>query len=328
MAHELDMTTGRAAIAFATQTPWHGLGFQVDSTAGLSTWQKAAGLDWYAKRALVQGVDATDGSVISMPERHVLYRSDTRVPLSVVSADYQIVQPSDVLEIFRQVVEAGGFEMETLGALREGRRIWGLAKINDGAAIVRKGKQKDIVKPYLLLATSFDGSLPTIGSLTAIRVVCANTLRASVGEAGQGADIRLSHSSKFDAAAMRKRLGVFTTAWEKFEIEAGLLSEKSMSDQQADEFLCALIEPLIKKKEDGTQASPRDSKGYAQILELFNGRARGAALAGRTAWGMLNATTEYLDHEVGRSADSRLNQAWFGAYRDMKEKARKLLVAA
>jgi hypothetical protein len=39
----------------------------------------------------------------------VLYRSDTRAPLSVVSKRYNVVQPHDVLHFYQDLVQAGGF---------------------------------------------------------------------------------------------------------------------------------------------------------------------------------------------------------------------------
>lgn len=324
MAHEIDTTTGRAAIAYAGMTPWHGLGAQIDATAGMTEWQKAAGLDWYAKDAPVTFTNDA-GVVQGVGDRKVLYRSDTGAALSVVSQKYQVVQPSDVVELFRDVCDAGGFEMETLGALRAGKRIWGLAKIGEGAAITKKGKMKDVVKPYLLMATSFDGSLPTIGQLTTVRVVCANTLRMSIGETGRAADIRLVHNARFDREAFRKRLGVFKSAWEKFEIEAGLLAGQGVTDEEACEFFRELLAPYV----TGEGAKVKESRGYKNLMELFCGRNLiGAELAGQTKWGLLNAVTEHVDHRAGRSTDTRLNAAWFGAGGELKDRARELLLAS
>ena len=46
MAHEIDMTTGRAGMAYMGDTPWHGLGQKLTDGASLETWQQEAGLDW------------------------------------------------------------------------------------------------------------------------------------------------------------------------------------------------------------------------------------------------------------------------------------------
>jgi hypothetical protein len=65
-----------------------------------------------------------------------------------------------------------------------------------------------------------------------------------------------------------------------------------------------------------------------RIGELFlNKKAMGANLDGSqgTAWGWLNAVTEYIDHESrSRTADRRLESAWFGPGATLKEKAREI----
>lgn len=328
MAHEIDTTTGTAAIAYAGHTPWHGLGSKVDGSADLDTWQREAGLNWWAERARVTFTDSA-GETRPVNDRDVLYRSDTKAPLSVVSSEYQVVQPSDVVDLFRSVCEAGGFEMETLGALRGGKRLWGLAKVNDGAAIARRGKTKDVVKPYLLMATSFDGSLPTIGDFTAIRVVCANTLRMSVGETGNRASVRLPHSAKFDREQFRLRLGVVKNAWERFQVEAGTLAETSVTDAEAEAFFVELLRPHVRPDAEGKAKDPRDTRGFKTLYEMFTSRNfLGAETAAGTKWGLLNVVTEHVDHVSGRGEDSRLNSAWFGAGGELKDRARALLVAA
>jgi len=46
-----------------------------------------------------------------------------------------------------------------------------------------------------------------------------------------------------------------------------------------------------------------------------------------TRWGLLNAVTQYIDHERGHNVDSRMNNAWFGNGNRMKTEAESLLLA-
>ena len=68
------------------------------------------------------------------------------------------------------LVKAGGFELETAGVLKGGRKLWALARTGQESAL-RGG---DKVKAYLLLATSCDGSLCTTAQFTSVRW-CATT---------------------------------------------------------------------------------------------------------------------------------------------------------
>jgi len=48
MSHEVYTTAaGKASMAFAGQTPWHGLGQKLTEDADLDTWIREAGLDYH-----------------------------------------------------------------------------------------------------------------------------------------------------------------------------------------------------------------------------------------------------------------------------------------
>ena len=50
MAHDIDCSTGKPAIAYVGETPWHGLGEKLPEGESIETWIKAARLDWELKR--------------------------------------------------------------------------------------------------------------------------------------------------------------------------------------------------------------------------------------------------------------------------------------
>lgn len=209
--------------------------------------------------------------------------------LSVVSSRYQIVQPHEVLEFFRDLVGAGGFTINTAGALRGGRRIWALAEVGEKARVVGD----DIIRGYLLLATSCDGGLATTARFTSVRVVCANTLAMAERDAKK--HISIPHSTKFDPAAVKAAIGIATNSFEEFMVRARLLADKPVSVQTAEDFIAKL---LTRRGEAEAKYDVRASRGFASVMDLFNGAGIGAEMDGSrgTAWGLVNAVTEYIDH--------------------------------
>ena len=178
MAHLIE------TMAYAGATPWHGLGNQLTQKQPIEIWQREAGMDWQIQDSPVHfKADSIGplGTIHSFPEQKVLFRSDTKAPLSVVSSRYQIVQPREVLEFYRDLSEVSGYELETAGVLKGGRKFWALARTGQGAAI----KGNDQVNGYLLLATSCDGTLATTATPTTVRVVCNNTLTIAINGASQ-----------------------------------------------------------------------------------------------------------------------------------------------
>jgi len=173
MAHLID------SMAYVGETPWHELGNALPAKQPIEVWAQKAGMDWQILETpvcfMAEKAGAL-GSIKTFPEQKVLYRSDSHKALSVVSDRYQVVQPREVLEFYRDLTEISGYELETAGVLKEGRKFWALART--GKETVLKGG--DCVKSYLLLATSCDGTLATTATPTTIRVVCNNTLSVAL----------------------------------------------------------------------------------------------------------------------------------------------------
>lgn len=318
MAHLIETVNGKAEIAFAGQTPWHGLGQNLTPDAPIEVWQQEAGLNWEANLARVEF--QANGNHAVMPGQNVIYRSDTNMPLGVVTDRYCVHQPSDILDFFNILVESAGFKLEVAGAIKGGKRIWALANVNQEACVFGN----DEMKGYLLLSTSFDGSTATIGQYTSIRVVCNNTLSAADNESSSSR-IAITHGSRFDASMMRARLGLVVGGFEGMMDKYRWMARTDVTAKFADQFLQKLFPPTVTNHADGTPFL--HSRGYLKVMDLFEGKGQGSNLPGvfGTRWGLLNAVTEFVDHHRGHNADTRLNNAWFGQGARLKSEAESLL---
>jgi len=328
MAHALDFTTGKAGIAYVGTTPWHGLGQQLQPGAELLTWQQQAGLDWEARSAVVQYQRQTIGMCgESLSERCeakdnvVLYRSDTGSPLSIVSNRYKPVQPREVIEFYRDLTERHGFTLETAGALKDGKKIWALANTNESMQL----RGNDIVRGYLLLATSFDGSMATQARFTSIRVVCNNTLSfaANTGKA----DVTVPHSATFDADKVKLDLNI-GDAWSKFSSTAHAMAQHTVSKEESTRFFLDVYygldsEDKIREFRAKDGADKTAEKFFARMTSaLFNSPGAHLESARGTLWGLVNAVTRDVDFGMpARSQENRLNSAWFGKGNSIKQAA-------
>jgi len=311
MAAEIDTSNNRQNMAFVGQTPWHGLGSHLTAGADIETWRTAAGLAWEVAETEVLFRD--QAHVREFPDTKILLRSDTRAPLSVVSRWYNTVQPGEVLGFFDELVKAGGFELETAGALRGGKRIWALARVGEEAKIV----DGDMIKPYLLLATSYDASMATTAQFTSVRVVCNNTLSAAIGNGEQ--KVKIPHLSKFDAKAVRGQLQIAVSGWDEFLLQTRRMAATPLDAQAADSYLLNVFKCDVETLE--APEKTRKSKAYKRILQLFDGSAIGSEMVGQSLWGAVNAVTEYVDHERGKARESALDAAWFGEGANLKDRA-------
>jgi len=298
-------------MAYTNAPPWHGLGNRLTEKQPIEVWAQQAGMDWKIRQSPVYFHSQEKTSVL-YPDHKVLFRSDTEEALSVVSSRYQVVQPREILEFYRDLTEAGGFELETAGVLKGGRKVWALAKTNQSAAI----KRTDVVNGYLLLATACDGTLATTAQFTSVRVVCNNTLAVALTN-GTGS-IKVPHSTAFNAETVKKQLNISVSSWDRFIYRMKTLSERKVTHQEAEYFIRRLFNEIA--------SSPNTVNGRAmkKVMELYSGGGRGAELSSAkgTVFGLLNAVTEFVDHERrARNQDNRLDSAWFGAGAILKQKS-------
>jgi phage/plasmid-like protein (TIGR03299 family) len=319
MAHELTIRqNGFAEMAFVGETPWHGLGQELDPNADMETWRKAAGMDWTLESSPVQF--NANGNNQSFAGQNVLYRSDTNAPMSIVSNRYKPVQPSEVLDFFKDLVEESGFKLHTAGTLFGGKRLWALAETGKFGEITKD----DGIGGFLLLSTSCDRSLATTARFTSVRVVCNNTLSMATSD---GADcVSFTHAREFDHNLMKAKLGLAVESFSAFMAMGKFLQTQQMNVHSAEDFVAKLMVNPVRMTDPEFEV--RNTRGFTKILDLFEGQAKGSELVGQTKWGMLNAVTEYYDHHLpSRTQDARLNSTWFGSGNAVKAKAIQLLVA-
>lgn len=306
-------------MAYVGATPWHGLGSRLSEKQPLEIWQREAGMNWYIQESPVHFKADTIGNlstIHSFPDQKVLYRSDTKAPLSVVSQRYQVVQPREVLEFYRDLSERSGYELETAGVLKGGRKFWALARTGQTTAL----KGNDQVNGYLLLATSCDGTLATTATPTTVRVVCHNTLTISLNSATRA--IKVPHNTRFDSQAVKKQLGIAVSQWDEFMYQMRTLAERRVQWPEAmGFFMNVLCDTNVYDPIPKVQANKR---AMEKVQSLYEGKGRGSDMesARGTAWGLLNAVTEYVDHERrARSSEYRMDSAWFGQGAVIKQKA-------
>lgn len=310
--------------------------------ASIEDWIQTAGMEFLIRKSKISyAADRAGKDIRTLDDQVVLSRSDTGEALGIVGAGYQVVQPFEVLEFFRDLVATQGYQLTTAGTLFGGRKFWALARVTEA---VISGWDK--VGAYVLLTTSADGSMSTELRETTVSVVCANTLRMALeGRAGEGV-IRMSHRSRFDAKSLQSKMGLTADHFDAFVTAANALTKMKVSTAAAEAFVMQLLksgrgdEPsadgevetpalvqTFTEAEMEEEVKSRKPRGFDAILELFEGAGRGSTQKGRvsTAWGLVNAVTEYVDHHAtAKSDEHRAARAWYGTGDGLKVEAMRL----
>ena len=326
MAHQIDMTNGRANMA-STQREWHNLQNRIEEGDTLEIIAQKAGMTHRIRKGFVRYAtsrDAAEANYRQMDDKVVLFRDDTGNPLGVVSDSYKIVQPMQVVEFFRDLVSRHGFKMATAGCLFDGRKYWALAETGDSAFIADK---RDIFKSYLLLSTSADGSAATEARFTDVRVVCNNTMSMAIGAK---ANAKVSHRSVFKAEDVHDDLGLLAT--EAFSDRINTLrnlAEKPLTFADIVKLTAELIVPGSTVTEEALQkAAEVKSAKVIGDMTLQHTMIGADIMRKHTAFSWVQAVTEYVDHKArARNDENRLNSAWFGPGSSLKTRALELATA-
>ena len=218
MAHNLNFNnrTGKYSFFSVKEKVWHNLGQIVEEYPTSEEAIKFAGLDYEVEKSplFTKGtglVESQDGlklsdSELKVPNYFANIRTDNNTVLGVVGKDYHIVQNCEAFSFFDSIVGGGnGILYETAGALGNGERIFITAKLPD---YIRVGNGDDITEKYIFLTTSHDGSGSITAAFTPIRIVCQNTLNASLRNMSNVVRIRHTSGAKQRLEDAHKVMGL------------------------------------------------------------------------------------------------------------------------
>jgi phage/plasmid-like protein (TIGR03299 family) len=309
MAHALEMINGEAQMAYAGDVPWHGLGVKVSNDLTPEQMLKAAGLDW-----TVDPVDlfAEVGDKRLATGHRALVRSSDQRVLDVITDDWNPVQNHEAFEFFNDFVAAGDMSMETAGSLKDGKIVWALAAVKESFELFGG---KDKVDAYLHFTNPHAYGQSIDVRFTPIRVVCNNTLTLSLNTKSKNM-VKVSHRREFDGDMVKEALGVAKDKLAKYKEMAQYLSQKRYSEESVVDYFKRVFPVLTTK----TESEKVLSKSAVRALEVIDTQP-GAEFGRGTWWQAFNCVTFMTDHEIGRSVDSRLTSAWYGANKNLKTKA-------
>lgn len=298
MAHNLEVIAGQAQMAYRESKglPWHGLGTPVSDDMTPKMMMEAAGLDWEVEK-VDTFINYNDEQVKT--GQQALVRSTDGKILTQVGEGWNPVQNAEAFEFFTDFVSNGDMIMDTAGSLKGGQIVWALADVRDGFNLFNG----DEVKGYLLFSNPHQYGKAIDIKFVMERVVCNNTLTVALNEKGMPG-VRVNHRSQFDPERVKEILGLGHNKMEKFEEAAKFLGSKKYEKFDLQKFLIDIFGESTKEGKDMSRTAER-------ALEIVETQP-GADFRPGTWWNAYNAVTYMADHELGRSADTRMTSAWFG----------------
>lgn len=303
MAHDLEINANGTANMFSVrEQPWHKLGVVLDEAPkNAQEALEAAGLDWTVSMRPV--FDEMHQEILS---HKVITRDSDGRKLGIVSSRFGVVQNAEAFSMLDDIVAAGEASWETAGSLSEGRRVWGMVKVNGASFEVLKG---DEIETYAFVSLAHDGSSSIKMAYTPIRIVCANTLAAAKQDLRfvdatalsdeevnvRAISVRHTANVKRRLEQAKKALGFVREQAKETARVYQQLAKVTISTAQADEFLRRLL-PIGDNVSNGWQVE----RARKEIIELSNSDL-GAELAGgsNNLWGLINGVSAFVCYGRG-----------------------------
>jgi phage/plasmid-like protein (TIGR03299 family) len=314
-------------MCFVVGKAWHGLNQTSEKPV---TWEEARQMAHLtftvSKRKLVHP---------NNPSQFInawgIFRDDNQQFLATVGGAYTPVQFDYGFQFVDSLMgEAGGSHYESAGALGNGNKYWCLARVPSGDFSIMGTEDKN--QCYVLFSSSHDGTMATTARLTQVRVVCNNTLTLAL-KSGHGTVVKIKHTTngKDRLEAAKKLMGGVINDSKELEEKLNILARRKLNK---DTFLSALMRVF-----PGDETATRHNNLLSRIAEIFDSNDNNAIpqIKG-TAYNLLNAITNYVDHERGvritgdkkergmTESMRRAESAIFGSGNDLKEFALNTLL--
>lgn len=296
MAHNIDMSNGRANAVYVGKGPWHGLGTVVsdDNTLTPAQFLDLSGTNWQVKETPV--MYSTEFGVFTDTSR-VLYRSDNGDKLHIASSTYEIHQHVDgVFDTMMHVCEIGGefgFDFKPAAAfgLAGGKRVVYVLKLENNLLDV----QGDMFLPYFFGTTSHDESWATTFQLSSFRLECENMTRMALAKATPRFKIKHTSKSSGRVQSIREALGLMPQYIDDFMLEIQQLQDITVTYGEREQFVNAVFP--IEEKPDAKRQSPnvrrRDEVLSTIASDMRIGEYR------NTAWGLFQGVSTWEQHVRG-----------------------------
>ena len=252
-----------------------------------------SGINWNAKTTNVKFTVGNETHI--MPDKYVIFKDTDNTPLGVVGKNYEIYQNSEMWDFIDDFIKTScsNCEIETALEIKDGRQVIVMLRSKSKEIV-----QNDVVYEYFCFRNSFDGSTPLQVFFTNKRLVCTNTLTATLKNAKTQNALHVIRHTKNLKDKIREMQSIIIKGKElQHEVDKKLayLASKKLDATKTVEVVKSLIFP--KKDDIGKRAKTLREKNINKVLELIDS-GMGTDIPGvkGTGYGLFNAFTEWVDH--------------------------------
>jgi len=306
MAHEVEQ------MIFTQDTPWHGIGDYLGDMDGVTLDLIKEKYPVYFSEILSEPLYTANGE--TAPGVYALRRShDSKI---VGTGGDQLIQgvthPWRLLQSVDNILGTNRAVVHTLGFLRDGSRMFVTCKLS-GEPVRVKGTEDKIDK-YLNFCVAFDGTMSQHMLWTPVRVVCANTQRAAISQAGQDVfKIKQTKNAEQRRLEAEQAIAEGIEFYAELQVKLDVLASIRMSEGQQNDALRRMF-GVKKDKDPSTRTLGNIETVKRLAVEGVNSDdSRLLAPFDGTAYALWQGATAYADHYMtvrgARTADKAPSNA-------------------
>lgn len=261
-------------------TTWHAIGKDVQECKSMEQVLRASGLDYEVTKYPIL---AHTGEVI--PNRFITTRSDGHM-YDVVSDKFQIIQNRDAFDFVNYMGDDLTFEKA--GETSNGM-VYIIGKLPEVNIL------GDAFTPHVIFRNGFSGKVKITAAICPLRIVCQNQFNFAFKNAQNAVTIR--HVGNAEAKLQEAREVLKLSADYMAEINAmanqyvGVKLTPDQLEKVVDQmFPMANIESMNSFKRHQLEAA------RVAFVNAYNADDNGNFRG--TAWGLINAYTDYITHKV------------------------------
>lgn len=267
-------------------TTWHAIGKDVSECTDMEQVLEASGLDYrVVKRPLFYGGSWADESgTIELVDRFVTVRESDNHPYDVVSDKFEIIQNRDAFDFVNYMGSEVFFE-------KAGETATGMVYVI--ARLPEVNILGDAFTPHVIFRNGFNGKVKITAAICPLRMVCQNQFNFAFRHTENTVTIRHVQNAEQKLQEAREVLRVSADYMDQLNLMAQTYVGKKLG-KDALSWVLDMMFPIKDRETLNHYALHRLEVARARFTQAYeaddNSNFRG------TAWGMINAYTDFLTH--------------------------------
>lgn len=257
---------------------WTKVGTDIRSAKNYMEALHLSGLDYEVEKAPI-----FLGNGLQVSDYFATKEVNSDRTFGIVGKDYTIIQNKEAFQFIDSIIPEG-LEFVKAGETKKGTFL--ITKLPSHYIL------GDEVTPYLILQNSHNGTTTLRSAICPLRIVCQNQFTRAFKEADNTISIRHSSSAELRMEEAKKVLQFSASYMDCFKKEAEEMATKKLSESQVE----SIVETYFYLPAEATQKKAESiQQKKQQFLTAYN--AEDNQNFKGTAWGLVNAFTDYHTHQ-------------------------------